>query len=272
MAWQTIAKKDFREAMDSRWVSYLLGLVVLAYVMGGYILPMQVQGPSTADYPGYMLTATQLLVPLFGILLGYDAVVNERTSGRLALLLSLPHSRRDVVVGKLVGRGVVLAVGVVLGILVGGALVVYPYGSLEVGGFVAYLVLTLLYGLAFVGIAMAASTLTTSRQIATAASFGVFVLFAVVWSQFRLVLVLTLEWLGLADGGLPGWALFVYGAEPGMLYHRVVAGFYHAAASGATPDPDAHWYLGEWIALGLLVCWVVVPLGLGYRRFEGTDL
>jgi len=272
MAWRTIAKKDFREAMDSRLVSYLLGLVVLVFVIGGYVLPMTAQNPTTGDFPGYMLGAAGLLIPLLGILLGYDSIVSERSSGRMTLLLSLPHSRSDVVVGKLVGRGAVLALGVVVGVVLGGALVVYPFGSLEPVGFAGYLALTLLYGLAFVGIAMALSTMTTSRQAATAAAFGVFFLFAVVWAQVRTVLLFGLDWLGLADGGLPGWALFVYGAEPGMLYDRILQAFYDASVSGATPDPDAHWFLGEWIALVLLMLWVVVPLGLGYLRFQSTDL
>lgn len=272
MAWQTVARKDFREAMDSRLVSYLLGLVVIVFVLGGYVLPTSVQAPTTGDYPGYMLGAVGLLVPLLGILLGYDSIVGERSSGRLTLLLSLPHSRRDVVVGKLAGRSTVLAIAVGLGVVVGGALVVYPFGSLELVGFAGYLLLTLLYGLAFVGIAMATSTLTTSRQLATAAAFGVYFLFAIVWPQVRTILLFGLDWLGLVDGGLPGWALFAYGAEPGMLYDRIVQAFYDASGSQAAPAPDAHWYLGEWIALALLVCWVVVPVALGYLRFESTDL
>lgn len=276
MTWETVAKKDFREAMDSTPVSWVLALLLLAFVLGGYVLPFEFLGSgaapglSTSDYPGYMLGATGLLVPLLGILLGYDSIVSERSSGQLALLLSLPHSRRDVVLGKLAGRSLVLALGVGLGTLLGGALVVYPFGALEPLAFLGYVLLTFLFGVAFVGIALAISAWTTSRQVAMATGFGVFVLSAVVWPQLRGVVAVALTRLGLADGGLPGWAAFVHGAEPGMLYARIVRASFDG--TGPATGPDAPWYMGEWVAVGLLSLWVVGPIALGYRRFANTDL
>jgi len=272
MAWRTIAKKDARAVADSQLFRYFLVLVAFAFVLGGYLLPTVTEDPTMGDFPGYMDTSITLLLPLLGIMLGYKSIVGERASGRMGLLLSLPHSRRDVVIGKLVGRGFWLVLAVTVGIGVGGWLVYYPFGTLEPGVLLAYLLVTLLFGLSFVGIALAISTLTTSEHVATGGAFGSFFLLVVVWPELRPLLVVGLEQVGLADGSLPNWALFVYGLAPGLSYERVLAGFFTDSPDGPFFAADAPWYLGEWAALLVLVGWTIVPIAIGYRRFEGTDL
>jgi len=272
MTWRTIAKKDARAVLDSRTFRWFLAIVAIAFVFGGYMLPLSVEAPTTSDLPSSMTDAVTLLLPLLGIMLGYKAIVGERTSGRLNLLLSLPHSRRDVVVGKLVGRGGLLAAAVSVGIVLGALLVYYPFGTLEPLVLASYLLVTVCFGLAFVGIALAISTLTTSEHLATAGAFGTFFVLVVVWPQLQPLFSVALERVGLASGGLPEWALFVHGATPGLLYERVVEGFYGGASDGPYLGPDAAWYLGEWVALALLIAWAIVPITLGYLRFQSTDL
>jgi ABC-2 type transport system permease protein len=271
MAWRTIAKKDARAVLNSTLYGYGLVFVVLAFVIGGYVLPIYQDAPTSADFATGMLDASTLLLPLVGLVLGYKAIVGERASGQLGLLLSLPHSRRDVVIGKLVGRGGPLVAAIVAGVLAGSWLVYYPFGSFDPLVVLAYLLLTVCYALAFVGIALAISTLTTSEHLATAGAFGTFFVAVVIWPELDTALELALEQAGLADGGLPEWALFVHGLAPNMVYDRVLEGFY-GSASGPYLSDGAAWYLGEWIALALLLAWAVVPIALGYLRFEATDL
>jgi len=272
MPWQAIARKEIRGLVKPRSIKLGLVLVGVTFTMGGYLLPTAQASPTTTDYTGYMQGAVTLLLPLFGLLLGYKTVVAERESGQLELLLSLPHSRKGTVFGKFVGRTAVLAMVVGLGILSGSALVAYPFGRLEPLVMVGYFLITGLYGMAFVSIGMAISTMTTSSRLATAATFGVFFLFVVLWPELEVPLFLALEYLGLANGGLPDWALFVRGLEPGLLYDRIIAAFFGQVDRGRYLGPDAPWFLGEWPALVLLGAWTIGPVAVGYRRFRGTDL
>lgn len=272
MAWRTIAKKDARAVLDSQTFRWALLLLVFAFFIVGYILPTGTDDPTTGDLTTDMLDVVTLLLPLLGILLGYKAIVGERASGRLNLLLALPHSRGDVVIGKLVGRGGLLAAAIAAGVAIGSWLVYYPFGSFDPLVFAGYLLVTVLFGLSFVGIALAISTLTTSEHLATGMAFGAFFLLVVVWPQLRPLYEIGLERLGLANGGLPDPALFVFGITPGSCYERVVAGFFAGADGGEFLGPDAAWYLGEWVALVLLLAWAVVPIALGYLRFQSTDL
>ena len=273
MTWRVIASKDYYETKDSRLIRYLVYLVVLVILLGGYVFPAVTTGAvTTSRFAGFMTTTIGLLLPLVGLLLGYNAIVGERESGQLALLLSLPYERRDVVAGKLVGRGVHLVLAVLVGFIGAGVLVWYPFGSVSHAAYAAYILLTLLFGIIFFGIGLALSTLTVSKQRANVGAFGIFFLFVVVWDLVAELLRFGLEQIGLADGTLPDWALFVHGAEPGMLYERLVAAFFENSTAGPYLGPEAPWYLGEWMALVLFVLWIVLPIAAGYRRFERTDL
>jgi ABC-2 type transport system permease protein len=276
MTWQVIARKDYDESKDSKLVRYLLYFFVAVCLLGGYVYPMTTSGDVTKDqFAGFMTGSIGLLLPLLAILLSYNAIVGERESGRLNLLLSLPNDRREVVFGKLVGRGGNLAAGVVIGLVGAGALVVYPFGSISVTSaisYAAYILLTLSFGGIFFGIGLAISTFTTSKQFATIGAFGVFFLFVIVWDGVQGGVNYALEQVGLIDGEVPSWLLFVYGMEPTMLYERLVAAFFENDMTGPYLGTDAPFYLGEWVGLALFVAWVVVPLAVGYRRFEVTDL
>lgn len=275
MTWQVIARKDYFESKHSKVVQYLLYFFVVVCLLGGYIFPTTAGEVTIASFAGTMTGAIGMLLPLLGILLSYNAIVGERESGRLNLLLSLPHTRRDVVFGKLMGRGVFLALGVIVGLVGAGALVVYPFGSISFSSalsYLAYIVLTMLFGAIFFNTGLAISTFTVSKRLATLAAFGVFFLFVIVWEPVQGAVNLALEQVGLIDTEVPDWLLFVYGIEPTELYDRIIAGFLENSISGQYLGPDAPWYLGEWVALVLFLLWVVVPLAIGYRRFEVTDL
>jgi ABC-2 type transport system permease protein len=268
-----VARKELRDVWGSRRTRWLLYAVAFTFVAGGYVTPLSgFPEPSSGDYASFVVGSAALVVPLVGLLLGHRTIVGERASGEMALLLSLPYDRLDVVVGKFLARAGALAAAIAVGVLGGAALVNYPFGSFEAGTVLAYLFGTVLYGVAFVGVGLAISTATTSTAVASSAAFGVFFLFVAVWSRLRGAFTAALDYLGLADGQMPDWALFLYGAEPGMLYRRLVDGFFAGVERGPYLGPDAPWYLGEWAAAALLAVWALGPATIGYLRFRSTDL
>jgi len=182
---------EFLERTRDRWVLVISVLfALLASAVGLYGRSVEAEaskltGPS-------LVTLASLLVPLVALVLSHDAIVGERERNTLGLLLSLPVGRLEVVVAKLIGRGLALALAVGLGL--GAAMLVG-----DPAGMATLLALagpTLLLGLAFLSIGLLISTLTR-RQI-TASSLVV-----VVW--FGLVFFYDLGVLGLlvvTDGGI----------------------------------------------------------------------
>lgn len=273
MSWVAVARRDYRSVVQPRTTRWLLYLLVAVFAFGAYVFPAFAGPPPVAmgDFPGYMTGAVTLYVPLVGVVLGQKAVVAERASGELALTLSLPQTRADVILGKLATRGGLLATGIVAGLLVGGVLVVYPYGSFEPLTYAAYTGVTLLFAFVFLNLAVAVSAVTGSERVSTVLAFGLLALFVVLWDLVREAARVGLETIGLTAGPMPDWALFVLGAEPVSIYERVVDAFWGGVAAPGL-GAGAPWYLGGWVALGLLGAWVVVPLAVATWRFGRVDL
>jgi ABC-2 type transport system permease protein len=206
-------------------------------------------------------------VPVVGIVLGDNAVAGEHESGALRLSLSLPHARRDVVVGTYASRAGLLAATLCVAMAGAGALVVYPFGTLDPLRFLAFVLLTVAFGAVWCGLGLAVSLATATGRRALAGGFGLLFLFVVVWDALGSALRPALDAVGLARGALPEPVRFVLGLEPGRVFARVTAGF--VDPTGAVPDA---WYLGEWVALALFALWLVAPLGLAARRFGRRDL
>lgn len=267
MGWTVVARKDFQRARSSRAIRILAVVLILYVVWRAYVFPLGTTDRTTTDFATSLGTRTPflLLLPFLGMLLGYRAVVGERRTGTLALLLSLPIDRRDVVLGKLVGRTAVMVAVVVIALGVGGALVYYPFGSLVLGEYLLFGLLVTLYGFAFLSIGVALSAGTKSSNLATIGGFLTVFLFVVFWNSLESALALALAELGLAEDGLPDQVNVLFQLDPSTAFVNGLEGLLGAGAN--TP-----WYLSEWIALPVLLAWCIVPLVLSALRFDGVDL
>lgn len=276
MSWLAVARRDYLSVIQPRTTRWLLYFLVTVFALGAYVFPAFEGRPpefdvAMSDFPGYMAGAVTLYLPVVGVVLGQKAVVAERASGELALTLSLPQSRSEVVIGKLATRGGLMAAGLLAGLVVGGVLLVYPYGTLEPLTYAAYGAVTLLFGLVFLNLAVAVSAVTGSERVSTVLALGLLALFVVIWDLVREAARVGLETIGLTAGPLPDWALFVLGAEPVSVYERVVGAFWGGLAPPGL-GTGSPWYLGGWVALGLLGAWVVAPLAIATWRFGRADL
>jgi ABC-2 type transport system permease protein len=273
--WQTVARKEVRSLFSERTPKLGIGLVALVFVFGGYIVPTTVPPVSDVtivDLDQLLRGILVFLVPLFGLLLGYRAVVGERVGGQLVLLLSFPCSRLDVVLGKAIGRGVVLVGTITAGTLGAAALVEYPFGTVGLDTLAVFLGATVLYGVVFLMIGIGLSTVTASIRRGTVLTFAVFFLSVVAWPGLDGYFLQALQYVDLAGDTLPDWARFVYGAEPTLLYQRVMNTFVANVDSGPYLGPSAPWYLSGGVASVLLIAWVILPALGGYLQFRRTDL
>ncbi|WP_276257930.1 ABC transporter permease subunit [Haloglomus litoreum] len=268
MTWRHIARRDGALTARTRSTRLLLGALVTVVVLAGYLYPIAGTAPfTTARFPGFVIGALTTVVPFVGVLTSYGAVVGDRESGAIRLSLSLPLSRSDLVLGKTVGRAGLVVGALVGSLLLAGALVVYPFGELALARFLAFLVVAALFGLVWSGLGIAVSLAAATRRRALVLGFGLVFLFAIVWDAAAEALALGLEAAGIIDGQLPGPVQFALGLTPGRVFERVTVDLVVPGTGVEGP-----WYLGGWVALGLLVLWAAVPLGLAYRRFEGSDL
>lgn len=269
MNWRPTARKDFRDSIRSRTIWVLLVVLVGLFVLGNAVF-----GPESGAFSAFVETVfgnVYGLVPLIGIVLGYKAVLYERESGSLVLALSLPQSRRDFVAGKLVGRSLVLGLPLVAGLVVAGAVAATQYDSVAPLSYLAFVGATVLYGVAFVSIAIACSmSFATDRQVLIRA-IGLYVALDRAWVWLIDTLVSVLYRFD-APSPIPDWAVALQLASPSEAYRHLVAVRFEFEHTQAHLAPEAPSVANSWTALIVLVGWTLGPVALGYLRFRNTDL
>ena len=101
-----IAGKEFRDRIRNLWVLSVALIFSLFALAIAYFGTAQ-QG--AVGFRGIDVTVASLvslviyLVPLIALILGYDAIVGERERGSMELLLSMPITRSEILLGKYIG-------------------------------------------------------------------------------------------------------------------------------------------------------------------------
>lgn len=284
MSLEAVARKDFQDAVRSRW---LLGLTAFFILLVSAVVYLMRPGPGQTIPTSALLGSIYIrdalvttLIPLIALVVSYNAVVGERETGSLKLLLALPHSRADVVFGKVVGRAGAIAMPVSVGFLLPALVAAIGPLSLQVGTFLGYILLTLLLSSAFVAIAVGFSAAVSSNRFAIGGAVGLYFLFVPLWGAIQFPLRL---YLGM--GGGPSW-LPISGSELLQLLRlinptgsfKIVAGewvgttLFAAGQAGVEGGAGQYATNMEIAAFAMLAAWLLVPPLLGLWRFEGADL
>ncbi len=141
-------------------------------------------------------TLSVYLVPLIGLLLSFDAIAGESERGTLALSLTYPLSRGEILIGKFLAHLLVLAfaVAVGLGLMVG--LTIWRFGAADLSymPLLKLFVTSLALGAAFLGIGYSVSALSRGTGVAS----GIVI---IVWLVCVVLYDLGLLGALVADGG-----------------------------------------------------------------------
>ncbi len=132
-----------------------------------------------------LTTFIALFVPIIGIALGFDAINSERSSGTLSRILSQPIYRDNVINAKFLAGIATLSIMILATILIvsgyGLRMIGVPPNSEEIIRLFFYIVLTVIYGAFWMGLAILFSVLF--RKIATSllSSIGLWLFFGFFW-------------------------------------------------------------------------------------------
>jgi ABC-2 type transport system permease protein len=307
-----VAEKDFRDAVRSRALLVLTAVFVLFFASAAFFFADQIsqllegaanasnasqaqaaqqarQGLTSDAFLSTLTQLTRLLIPLTGIVVAYAALVGERESGTLKLLLSLPHSRLSVVLGKLVGRSGVVAVPILLGFLVAAPIFPLLGVTLNPVGFAGFALATALIGVVFVAIALGVSAAFPSSRWAVVPLFLVYALFTLLWGQFSNAVIREVSNnTDLGNVALVKVFLVVKHLNPVRAYESLVASVDASALQARTSlvgglqgqfvrqtlegNGGLPLYLSDAALVVYLLLWVAVPVALGYLAFRSADL
>jgi ABC-2 type transport system permease protein len=290
MTVDVVAKKDLADGIRSKLLLSLIALFVLA--MGG-IAHFTTDGLS-ANGPQELLVLAVLgslgpviiLVPITGLVVSIKSIVRERELGSLNLLLSLPHTRGEVFFGKFIGRTGLLTVSIIAGFIPAGLLFFTRTSGFPVGGYLAFMIMSILFGATFVAIGVSLSAFVSTETRATIGGIVAFLLlylwntiFAFVNNELGLLatdsdLFLLIQRIQLQTVFIDGiFALASFRFDDIPSASTVVPEYGAAAAdSSELAIPAQPFFLQHWFAFVILALWIAVPLVIGYLRFNSVDL
>jgi len=260
MSLVTLAKRNALDPYRSGSLWVLLGLFVVVFAFVGYFLADVPQSPT--------LLFVQILVllgPLAALAFGYQSIADPRQSGGLRVLLSYPYTRREVVLGTLVGRVAVISLAVTVAVVTGVVTTMLFGGSMAAGPVAIALGFSLLLSIAIVGVAVGISASVATSTRAAVLAFGAYLLFSGFWGLVPSLGQYVLNGFSFSTGPTPEWVFVWNQLNPFNAFRTAVQALLDAPLSEA-------FYHAPWFGVLVIVAWFVLPVLVGLLRFERADL
>lgn len=167
-----IARLELLIARRNMWVAtsvILMGLFTTVLTLAGGA-PTGTLGvdPLTVAITS-ITTLSVYLIPLIGLLLSFDAIAGEAERGTLALNLTYPLSRAEILIGKFSAHLCVLAFAIAVGLSLATVLTIWQYGAADISyaPLVKLFATSLALGAAFLGIGYLVSSLVRQTGVAS---------------------------------------------------------------------------------------------------------
>ena len=262
-----LAAKEWRDRLRNRWV------LAVALVFAFFALAIAYFGAAQQGQVGFhgidatiasLSSLVIYLVPLIALILGYDAIVGERERGTLELLLSMPVTPLEVLLGKYLGLAAALTSATAIGF---GAGLLPLFSQLTVAEgwrYAQFVASAVLMGLAFLSIAMLVSVSTRDRVRASGIALALWFLFVLVFDLLLMgVMVLSQGQLG---SGLFAAMLMLNPADVFRLLN-VFSSDQAQARYGLAPVMPQGWTHPALLS-GVMLAWIFLPFSIALRRFS----
>ena len=269
----TISKKELLDNVRNKWIIILtiifasLTLVVSyfgsIFTDGWQDLGITIQG---------MMSLVQLLIPILVLMLGYSAIIGEIEKGSMSSLLSLPVTRLEILLGKFIGLGSLLAITIIIGFGLAGIVIGFNVSDVDYLGYIIFIFATIMIGLVFLALALFLSTLFNKRS--TAMGGAIFL-----WFFFNIILPIVFVGILAASSDIiniinnaPDWYHILNLFNPLQVYSFLVTLNVGAALSFDTISIAYPEYYSNILMTIILLFWIICFMILSYWRFNKRDI
>jgi Cu-processing system permease protein len=266
-----IARKEFSDGLRNRW---LLAITLVFAILAGGIAWFGAAASGQVGFASIPATVASLaslatfLMPLIALLLAYDAIVGEDEGGTLLLLLSYPLGRAQVLLGKFVGHGLILALATAVGFGAAGLAIAVLVDDVDVTllawAFSRFMLSSTLLGWVFLAFAYVISAKAAEKSRAAGMALGVWFFFVLVFDLALLGLLVSSK--GQLSPELLPWLLL---ANPTDIYRLINLGsFTEGGTMTGVLSLGIDLPVSAAVLWGVMLAWIAVPLGLAYARFR----
>jgi len=266
-----IAGTEVRIALRNRWVliaTVLMTLFALALTFAGAAptgaLGVDLLTVSVAS----MTTLSVYLAPLLALLMAFDGVAGEIERGGLALLLTYPVSRTEILIGKFLAHLGALAFAMAVGFGIAGlaAGAAGGAGAESIAALIRLVWTSILLGAAFLALGYAVSALTRNPGAAAGAAAGLWLVFVVLY-DLGLLGAVVYDDGGMFTQTIFPWLLAANPADAFRLYN-VASSEAVALSTGLTGVAAA---LPAWLPPLSLALWPAAALALARAAFGRVE-
>lgn len=267
----TVANKEFYDGLRNRW---LLSITLIFAVLSVGLTYFGSAASGTVGLTSLSTTIASLaslavfLIPLIALLLSYDSFVGEQEGGTLLLLLTYPLSKNQLLLGKFVGQGGIIALATTLGFGSSALLLFIKHSDFTIVETFGYFILSAtLLGLSFTAIAYLISLLSSEKSKAAGIALITWFFFALVFDLGLLALL-----VGTQSGLNQSMLTFLMTLNPADVFRLVnLAGLDSSDVNGALAVAiNAN--LSQWQLFSILVGWIVLPLSVTSIIFKRKKL
>ena len=288
-----------KELADNLWSPVFLALLVtftlivftFSYRNG---LTAEHIGPQTGNsllmdgFAGIVRTMGRFS-PLIGIALGFDAVIKERTSGSLNVLLTHPVFRDNIILGKILGSMTTLALVIVISTTVSAGMLLLVFGGtvsgIELERIALFTVITFLYSCIFLGIGVILSIVARDAADSLVYNVVIWLAFCVVFGAIVIAIATIITGQPLSKDNITlELALDLVKVSPIHHYAEIAAGRVDLSAGGVGGVDSAikgifdthftltQWFAEFWMNLVVLIVTPIILLIIAFIAFLRKDI
>jgi Cu-processing system permease protein len=268
-----IAKKEVMDNIRNKWIivlSFIFALLTLVTSYFGSIFSTGWQDLG-ATISG-MMSLVQFLIPIIALILGYAAIIGEIERGSMSALLSQPITRLEILLGKFIGLGSILAFTIIIGFGVAGIVIAFNVPDVNFINYLIFIGSTILIGLVFLSISLFFSTIFKKRTTAIGGAIFLWFLFNMILPMiFVGVLVASVGIENLMSGELPSWYYILTLSSPLSAYTTFNILALHITLQSEIISSFPKFFSAELMIL-LLLLWIIIFLLLAYWRFNKREI
>ena len=267
----TVANKEFHDGLRNRWlvsITLIFALLSIGLTYFGAAASGAVGVTSLSTTVASLASLAVFLIPLIALLLSYDSFVGEQESGTLLLLLTYPLSKSQLLLGKFIGQGGIIALATILGFGSSAVLLYFQMGDTDIlSAFGLFIFSAILLGLSFTAISYLISLSVSEKSKAAGFALITWFLFALAFDLALLALLVGVE-EGVTQQGLTQLMML----NPTDIFRLVnLAGLESSDVNGALAVA-INASLSQAQLISALVAWVVLPLTLAIYIFKKKKL
>lgn len=266
-----VARTELRIALRNRWLA-MATLIMLLFALALTFAGSAPTGTLGVDLltvsVASMTMLSVYLAPLLALMIAFDAIAGESDSGRLALLLTYPISREEILLGKFLAHVGTLGFSIVVGLGAAGVVAALSGGAGAEGLIALFRLIatSILLGATFLLIGYAVSAVSGSATAAAGLAAGVWLIFIVLY-DLGLLGAVVMDSGGFFTSKIFPWLMLANPADAFRLWN-ISASENLAMATGLMGAAKG---LPGWAAPLSMFLWPVLAFALVGRLFRRVE-